>query len=638
MLNAGFNLLREGDGVKNLFTSLEDRKNIVKKYLEIIKNNNFKSNNILMLVDNNVIRLNYIRQMNLDLSEELKICTYSQFVREEITKYWPIISGVCKDIVNKSLSPIFISTNLKTYIFETKVADNRNQKNYFADITGTNRSIASNIVNNLDHAIYNDIDYRTIGEKIYNSKSNKDNIDRFSYSQMDEIIGEYMQEMLKNSMVDNSISVYLYNNYLLKDELYLKQLVQRYDYLFVDDLQNIGASQVSLIDFFDKRDKEIYLYLDGNKYFSSFIKNDLKYVCDNLLEEDQYYSNVGIFDLINMPVKIELDQSSQLYSEMIVRIIDKVKELVGKGVSMGDICIITPVNTPVLDYDISTELEKSKIEVLSTKKDSKIIDYPYGNLLYVAVAIFCKLQNHVKEEEFINFIQILFDVNRIKSCKIYKNRDKDESYIEIIKYIEEKRDENLSIGEFLIKFYIDKVLNLKEGRKNVSICKNIVSESEAFTECLDKLDLKDNKSKEEIFLTSLKRFIKDYFVARDIEDIKSQDKVLISTPFSYIYNRINRKVQIWVDIGSNAWNMKIERDLSNPIVLKKSFEEGKVYTSEIEDDYKKYYLYNTVYNLLKSCERVYAYKSDYSINGYIQESGLYSLVLRLIDKGDEDFE
>ena len=127
-------------------------------------------------------------------------------------------------------------------------------------------------------------------------------------------------------------------------------------------------------------------------------------------------------------------------------------------------------------------------------------------------------------------------------------------------------------------------------------------------------------------------------MSRDIEGIKSQDKVLISTPFSYIYNRINRKVQIWVDIGSNAWNMKIERDLSNPIVLKKSFEENKVYTSEIEDDYKKYYLYNTVYNLLKSCENVYAYKSDYSINGYIQESGLYSLVLRLIDKGDESFE
>lgn len=67
--------MREGDGMKNLFTSLEDRKNIVNKYLEIIKNNNFKSNNILMLVENNVIKLNYIRQIEIATSEELKICT-----------------------------------------------------------------------------------------------------------------------------------------------------------------------------------------------------------------------------------------------------------------------------------------------------------------------------------------------------------------------------------------------------------------------------------------------------------------------------------------------------------------------------------------------------------------------------------
>lgn len=638
MLDAGFNLLREGVGVRYLFTSLDDRKNIVGKYLEIIKNNDFRSNNILMLVDNNVIRLNYIRQVNLDISEELKICTYSQFVREEVEKYWPIISEACGDIVDKNLSPIFISTNLKTYIFETKVADKRNRENYFADITGTNRAIASNIVNNLDHAVYNRIDYKTIGERIYDSKSNKQNIDRFSYSQMDEIISEYVEEMLKNSMIDNSISVYLYDNYLLKDELYLEQLTKRYDYLFVDDLQNIGVSQASLVDFFEKKDKEIYLYLDNNKYFSSFIKNDLKYVCDNLLKDDEYYSNLGVIDLIKMPSRIELDQSSQLYSEMISKITDKVEELVKNGTSKSDICIITPVNTPVLDYDISSELKKCDIGVTSTKKDSKIIDYPYGNLLYVAVAIFCKLENYVKEEEFVNFIQILFDVNRIKSCKIYKNRDQEEDYQETIKYIEEKRVENLSIGEFLIKFYIDKVLNLKEGRKNISICKNIVSESEVFTECLDKLDLKDGKSKEEVFLISLKRFIKDFFVSRDIEDIKYQDKVLITTPYAYISNRINRKVQLWVDVGSNAWNMKIERDLSNPIVLKNSFKEGEIYTGEIEDDYKKYYLYNTVYNLLKSCEKVYAYKSDYSINGYLQESGLYSLVLRLIDKGDESFE
>ncbi|RRH25333.1 hypothetical protein EGL89_19970, partial [Clostridioides difficile] len=73
---------------------------------------------------------------------------------------------------------------------------------------------------------------------------------------------------------------------------------------------------------------------------------------------------------------------------------------------------------------------------------------------------------------------------------------------------------------------------------------------------------------------------------------------VITTPYSYISSNIDRSIQIWVDIGSNAWNMKIEKDISNLIVLRKSFEEKKIYTNEMEEYYKKYYLYNTVYNLL----------------------------------------
>lgn len=621
-----------------MIVRLEYKNDILKKYVQLIKNNDFKSRDILVFTDNSVTSLNYIRKIDINISEELKICTYSQFIREEIITYWPIISSACKNILNKSLVPTFISTNLKTYIFEKKIEENRNKNNYFEDITGTNRAIASNIMNSLDHAIYNEIDYKNIGQKIYNSKANKDNISDKSYIQMNDIIQEYMDEMISNSIVDNSISVYLYNNYLLKDELYKNQLAKRYNCLFVDDLQNISASQVSLIEFFEERKKQIYLYLDNSKYFSSFIKNDLKYVYNKLLREEENDSNVAIFDLVNTPAKIELDQSSQLYGEMIENISDKIENLVGQGVSKKDIVVINPINTPVLDYEISNKLSTKNINVLNIKNNNKLIDYQYGNVLYVAIAIYFKLQQYVKEEEFINFIQVLFNLNKLESYRIYKNKDNDEKYKEIIQYIDIKRKEKLNIGEFLTKFYIDKVLNLKDGRKNVSICKNIISESESFVDALDKLNLKGSKGADEIFIISLKKFIKDYFIARDIEEIKNKDAVLIITPYSYIANDINRKAQIWVDIGSNTWNMKIEKDLANPLVLKKSFKDGDIYTSEIEEIYKKYYSYNTIYNLLKNARNVYAYKSEYSINGYIQEGGLYSTILKLIDKRGDNFD
>lgn len=621
-----------------MIVKLKEKNEILQNYIQIIKNNNFKSNDILIFTDNSVASLNYIRQIDINISEELKIRTYSQFVREEVTTYWPIILSSCKNIIKKDLVPTFISTNLKTYIFEKKIEEMRNKNSYFEDVTGTNRAIASNIMNNLDHAIYNEIDYKNIGEKVYNSKANKDNINNKSYIQMNEIIEEYMDEMISNSIIDNTISVYLYNNYLLKDKIYKDQLAKRYNYLFVDDLQNISASQVSLIEFFEEKEKQIYLYLDNSKYFSSFIKNDLKYIHNKLLIQEENYSNIGIFDLINMPAKIELDQSSQLYGEMIDNIALKIEKLVEQGVSKKDIVIINPINTPVLDYEISNKLSSKNIDILTIKNNSKLIDYQYGNVLYVAVTIYCKKQKYIKEEEYINFIQILFDLNRLEAYRVYKNRDNDENYKSVIKYIDTKRDEKLNIGEFLTKFYIDKVLNLKEGLNNVFICKNIISESEAFVDALEKLNLKDNKEADEIFIISLKKFIKDYFIARDIEDIKNKDAVLITTPYSYIANNIDRKIQIWVDIGSNTWNMKIEKDLANPLVLKKSFKDGEIYTSEIEETYKKYYMYNTVYNLLKNAENIYAYKSEYSINGYIQEGGLYSTILRLIDRGGENID
>ena len=621
-----------------MIVKLKEKNEILQNYIQIIKDNNFKSSDILIFTDNSVASLNYIRQIDINISEELKIRTYSQFVREEVTTYWPIILSSCKNIIKKDLVPTFISTNLKTYIFEKKIEEMRNKNSYFEDVTGTNRAIASNIMNNLDHAIYNEIDYKNIGEKVYNSKANKDNINNKSYIQMNEIIEEYMDEMISNSIIDNTISVYLYNNYLLKDKIYKDQLAKRYNYLFVDDLQNISASQVSLIEFFEEKEKQIYLYLDNNKYFSSFIKNDLKYIHNKLLIQEENYSNIGIFDLINMPAKIELNQSSQLYGEMIDNIALKIEKLVEQGVSKKDIVIINPINTPVLDYEISNKLSSKNIDILTIKNNSKLIDYQYGNVLYVAITIYCKKQQYIKEEEYINFIQILFDLNRLEAYRVYKNRDNDENYKSVIKYIDTKRDEKLNIGEFLTKFYIDKVLNLKEGLNNVFICKNIISESESFVDVLEKLNLKDNKDADEIFIISLKKFIKDYFIARDIEDIKNKDAVLITTPYSYIANNIDRKIQIWVDIGSNTWNMKIEKDLANPLVLKKSFKDGEIYTSEIEETYKKYYMYNTVYNLLKNAENIYAYKSEYSINGYIQEGGLYSTILRLIDRGGENID
>ena len=177
------------------------------------------------------------------------------------------------------------------------------------------------------------------------------------------------------------------------------------------------------------------------------------------------------------------------------------------------------------------------------------------------------------------------------------------------------------------------MLNLKDGKKNVDLCKDMIKQGDIFSEILEELNM-DEKEKYEVFVKCLKDNISDYYMSADIEDMKSSNKVIITTPYTYISANINRKIQLWLDVGSNAWNMKIEKDIANPLVLRKSFDEKLIYSDEMEDKNKRYYLYNLIYNLLLNSEEVYAFKSEYSVNGFMQESMLYGLLLKLLDKGE----
>ena len=612
---------------------------ILDLYKNLLEKVNHKSESILFIVPNSATKLNYERILDIEFSGALNITTYIGFIKKEVIKFWPLITQNCEQIKNKSISPIFIPNSLSEYIIINKVKEQRNNV-YFQDITATNRSIANSINNNINTAALALIDFKTIGEKIYLSKKNKDNIMRFSYSQMDEIIDYYINILLENGMLDNSVAVYLYENYLLKSEIYIKYLSKNIKYLIVDSLESCSNAEVDFINLISNYTIDTHIYFNENRDYSLFNNIDMDYIYINIIDKikdennNTTKNNIELSDIYLLPTKVILNEASQLYSEMIEEVANKVIELINSGTKLRDIAIISPINNTILDYEIKNILNSNNINVFNTKKHNKIVDYPYSNALVVAACIFYGCEEYIKEDEYISFIEILLNVNRIKAYKIYRNKEEDTDYKALEEYILSKRSENLKTSEFLIKFYIDKMLNLKDGIANVDTCKSIIYESEAFIENIKSLNLNKNNDEGKIFIEVLKSTINDYYKVSDIMQLKDSDNIILTTPYSYISYSIDRPIQIWVDIGSNAWNMKIEKDISNLIVLRKSFKENQIYTNEMEEYYKKYYLYNMIYNLLLESKEVYAYKSEYSVNGYIQESILYSILLKLVSKGE----
>ena len=618
------------------------KEKILNIYENIIKNNNYKSSNILFLVPNAITKLSYIREIRLPFSEQLKITTYSHFVQSEVIKYWPKIAKNCQEIKKEKISPSFISQSLSEYIIKSYIKKVREEENYFQDIVATDRSICRNILDNLSKACFNNLDIKTIGEKIYDSKKNRNDLNRYSYTQMQEVIDYYLGLMLNNGIIDNSIAIYLYNNYLLNNEDYKRRLKREYNYLIVDSLENASVSESNLITELLENATDSYIFYDKSKDYSSFKNIDITYVEESIIkkffpEKIINLNEINLKTLYEEKKKIELNENAHLYDEMIESVGDKILQLIKEGKNLSDMVIISPINNSILDYKISNKLKQNNLQVKNTKIDNKIIDHPYANALVVATCIFLELQHLIKEEEYINFIEILFEVNKIRAIKIFNTRHENEDYKNLVQFIKNKEKEELRISEFLLQFYIEKILNLKDGKKNVEFCKDIIKQSDIFSEILEDLDM-NKKEKNEIFIKCLKENINEYYMSADIEDMKNSNKIIITTPYTYINANINRKIQIWLDVGSNVWNMKIEKDISNPLVLRKSFKEKEIYSDEMEDKNKKYYLYNLIYNLLHDSEEIYAFKSEYSVNGFMQESMLYGLLLKLLDKGEKTDE
>ncbi|GAA0090788.1 hypothetical protein UT300009_08140 [Paraclostridium bifermentans] len=620
---------------------LNDRKinDIKDKYIEFANKESYKTNNILLLVPNNKIKFKYNKLINLNISEEINISTYNSFLIKEVVKFWPIIQQKYNNIINHKVKPSIINSSLSDYILNKIVKEKRTVEGFFNDITASNRNIASSISFNINKGCQSLIDLNDIGNRIYYSKYNQSKMDRFSYSQMQEIINEYIDLLLKNSTMDNSIAIYLYNEFLLKDEEYVNNLRRRVNYLIVDSLENCTASEVDFIDILLDSVKESYMYINQTKDYAAFNNVDMKYIKDKLFSKCKFIKNsetseVNISELFKLNKDIELNQNIQLYSQMLIEASNKVVELINKGYRAKDIAIISPINNTITEYEIKNTLLKNNIGFYSTKQDKRIIDYPYAHALMVASCIFYECEELLNNEDYISFISLLLNTNKIRSKKILSKKLESDKYNEIINYIRSKKLDDVNIYEFLIKFYIDKLLELPKGKENVKICKKIIQESENFTENISLLGINNNKSKEKIFIEALKSSIKDYYTLLELEDFKDEDLVVLTTPYTYISHNMKSDIQIWLDIGSNIWSMKSEKEISNVHVLKKSFIEGNIYTDDVEEFYKEYYLNNTIYNLLLNTEKVYAYKSEYTVNGYIQEGSLYGLILKLIDKGD----
>lgn len=670
-------------------TKQTNLKKVSEKYNELIKQKSGKCSKILFLVSDGKLIEKIKSSININsYIEEQQILTYISFIMKELEKYWTLISKELKSVKGV---PNNIPYSLPEYIITEMVENFRYKYGYFEDITGTSENISKSIYSNLKSAAYMNTDIYSTGEKIYYTKKNKDNLERFSYTQNDEIIKEYTDKLIEKSAIDLPMAIYLYTEKLLKKEEYKKSLSKRYDYLLIDAIEKTSNSELELVKVFKNIRKEIFIYGDISADFAAMYNFDLDNIVDYYSKESELSSNslenknlanhqrygAKYKDLIPFSNRIKECYQSQLYTEMIDDILYKIEEITKNPKQIGKTAIIIPPGSGILHNRITDRLQKMGVKYFSTSTDFKISQHRYANLLIIIAALYAgNSEIEFSTEEYIQMISLILGINKIKANKIFRenetllkstifeNSELDRIYAEsreitfdnflgnienenseidikdinnsvenvhnldrIIEKIYIGRKKNLKRSEFMRRFYTEVLIALEDGIENIDICKKVISECEKLEEAAECGVIKDFEIDK-----ILKTYSKDYIGFRELKNSEGENKIMITTPFYYINSLSERGIQLWADCGNNMWNPKIAKEINNSIVLRKSYEEKQIFTDLDEEKLKKYYMNNLLYSLLDSAEEVYAFKSDYSLNGYLSESMMYTSIINLMDR------
>lgn len=670
-------------------TKQTNLKKVSEKYNELIKQKSGKCSKILFLVSDGKLIEKIKSSININsYIEEPQILTYISFIMKELEKYWTLIS---KELKSAKGVPNNIPYSLPEYIITEMVENFRYKYGYFEDITGTSENISKSIYSNLRSAAYMNTDIYSTGEKIYYTKKNKDNLERFSYTQNDEIIKEYTDKLIEKSAIDLPMAIYLYTEKLLKKEEYKKSLSKRYDYLLIDAIEKTSNSELELVKVFKNIRKEIFIYGDISADFAAMYNFDLDNIVDYYSKESELSSNslenknlanhqrygAKYKDLIRFSNRIKECYQSQLYTEMIDDILYKIEEITKNPKQIGKTAVILPPGSGILHNRITDRLQKMGVKYFSTSTDFKISQHRYANLLIIIAALYAgNSEIEFSTEEYIQMLSIVLGINKIKANKIFRenemllkstifeNSELDRIYAEsreitfdnflgnienenseidikdinnsvenvhnldrIIEKIYIGRKKNLKRSEFMRRFYTEVLITLEDGIENIEICKKVITECEKLEEAAECGVIKDFEIDK-----ILKAYSKDYIGFRELKNSEGNDKLMITTPFYYINSLSERGIQLWADCGNNMWNPKIAKEINNSVVLRKSYEEKQIFTDLDEEKLKKYYMNNLLYSLLDSAEEVYAFKSDYSLNGYLSENMMYTSIIGLMDK------
>lgn len=626
--------------------------NAISRY-NMMLSDSIDSNSILVLVSNRWERYRWLQEIEFSSSSSNHIYSYFAFVQREVTMYWHHILKKCPLIRVKTLTPTLMHFESSQSLMY-KTIEYYRKKGHLEDTISSDEAISRKLLSNLVSASLSNTNYKNIGRRVYTSKLEEKKLPPKFYKDFNEIIDKYVERTLSEGILDQATSIYLYSNYLLKDEKYLSNLRERYQFLIVDDLELAPISEVDFIISMCDWLKGAILYenTDGPygiyQFGHSYLKKHLIPLFDaDYLEENNHFKEVllslgdSIFYSKGAPKKFDnvfLDIDDEHKGKSDRRLLRRIHTLLSQGVKPGDIAIVVPRYDPIIDFGLTKIAKEFNIKYLYTSKDEKVTDNIQVFSLLVFAIIFYDIKKlPLNYDEVKSFLMGILRVNPIVASLLtdflYKNNYKFSTinrgdirgvsdgtiydYNQLITFIDSTSKE-ISIARFFQEVYMKFFFEDDKNHINIKACKTLIDSANSFLEVIASFNMIESPNYE--FIKFLREGAKTTETLEDIGEKLETDFLSLSTPSSFIGTKKRCLHLILSDIRNPLYTLKTDNDFQNLWSLNKDWEIGTVFSDILKDSKEKFELFSILARLFRSSSNIHLFASLFSHKGYEQHS------------------
>lgn len=643
--------------IVNSIDTSENTKMIIDKYNYLINTLKVNSNRILVFTLNRAQSEEIKRGVNFTHISSMRIGSFFSFIQKELSKYWPLVLDSCDKIEKKRLRPVFMTFEASQNLM-TKLVEFFREKGKLNNLAMVEEEIAQKMLSNLGVLAFSNRNYMTFAKYMDMYNQGEFEMDKETYEDLNKLINIYVERVLAQGALDYALGVYLYTNYLLKNEKYKEKLKGEIDYIIVDKTELASPAQIDFISIMEEELEELCLVYNPNEAYGIYLQNT-QYLDEVLWEKyfkidiEQEDNEVGSMIEKNILYgksydirecgKVEVDLDNDVSTEANRKILKKLEELRKDNPTLEGISIIAPSRDIALEYILSRYTKKNDIKLINLNRNERIIDNNYINALTTFAQLYYCFDDIVLTfDEMKLFFTLILDENIIKASLLvnYLERRSEKyrlieiedeklrerlgeefvgKYDEIRKFLSGIKGEKINIDGFFKEIYLKFYLDKEEGREVVQESKALIDSAANFIDAMTLFDAIKDINLE--FLIFIRNGAKESENIYDIYDKLEAKGLIVASPVNYLnYNKRSKEIFL-IDIRNNLWIMNSVNILQNPYVLTKGWDKKKKFNMDISLELETRAFANLIKRITNSVEeKFYFFGHRYSSIGIERES------------------